>query len=133
MVAFRERSLPPTALLDAKHRVLDTIGAMVSGSRLKPGQAAIGYIRGQGGVREATVLATKIRTSAINAALVNGMFAHSDETDDVDPLTKAHPGSGVVPAALAMAEREQRSGMDVIKAVALGYDCRLPFRCRPGT
>ena len=57
---------------------------------------------------EATVLATDFKTTAINAALINGMFAHSDETDDVDPLTKAHPGSGVVPAAFAMAEREQR-------------------------
>src|SRR5208283_4288179 len=68
-----------------------------------------------------------IRTTIINAALVNGMFAHADETDDVDPLTKAHPGSGVVPAALAMAEREQRSGMELIKAVALGYDVGCRF------
>jgi 2-methylcitrate dehydratase PrpD len=127
MVAARDRGLPHKALLDTKHRVLDAIGAMVSGSRLKPGEAAIRYIRGQGGTPEATVLATDIKTSAINAALVNGMFAHSDETDDVDPLTKAHPGSGVVPAALAMAEREQRSGMDVLRAVALGYDVGCRF------
>jgi 2-methylcitrate dehydratase PrpD len=103
------------------------MGAMVSGARLKPGELAISYIRAQGGVPEASVLATDIKTSAINAALANGMFAHSDETDDVDPLTKAHPGSGVVPAALAMAEREQRSGMDLIKAVALGYDVGCRF------
>jgi 2-methylcitrate dehydratase PrpD len=120
-------------LLDAKHRVLDTMGAMVSGSRLKPGELAIRFVRAQGGVPEASVLATDIKTSAINAALVNGMFAHADETDDVDPLTKAHPGSGVVPAALAMAEREQRSGMEVIRAVALGYDvgCRFVVALGP--
>src|SRR6267143_6957162 len=110
MVAAREQSLPPKTLLDAKHRVLDALGAMVSGSQLKPGEMAIRYIRAQGGVPEASVLATNIKTSAVNAALANGMFAHADETDDVDPLTKAHPGAGVVPAAVAMAEREQRSG-----------------------
>jgi 2-methylcitrate dehydratase PrpD len=127
MVAAREQSLPPKTLLDAKHRVLDALGAMVSGSQLKPGEMAIRYIRAQGGVPEASVLATNIKTSAVNAALANGMFAHADETDDVDPLTKAHPGAGVVPAALAMAEREQRSGMELLRAVVLGYDVGCRF------
>jgi len=35
---------------------------------------AIRYIRAQGGVPEASVLATNIKTSAVNAALANGMF-----------------------------------------------------------
>ena len=69
------------------------------------------YVREQGGVPEASVLTTNIRTSAINAALANGMFGHADETDDFEPVTKAHPGCAVVPAALAMAEREGRSGI----------------------
>jgi 2-methylcitrate dehydratase PrpD len=109
------------------HRILDTLAAMVSGAHLKPGEMAIRYAREQGGVAEATVLTTDIRTSAINAALVNGMFAHADETDDFDPVTKAHPGSAVVPAALAMAEREGRSGTELLNAVTLGYDvcCRF--------
>jgi 2-methylcitrate dehydratase PrpD len=127
MVAARERSLPPKVLLDTKHRVLDALGAMVSGARLKPGELAIRYTRAQGGVPEASVLATNIKTSAINAALANAMFGHADETDDVDPLTKAHPGCSVVPAALAMAEREERSGMEVLRAVALGYDLGCRF------
>ena len=65
-------------------------------------------------------------TSAVNAALANGMFAHADETDDFEPVTKAHPGCSVVPAALAMAEREGSSGMELLRAVTLGYD----FCCR---
>jgi 2-methylcitrate dehydratase PrpD len=127
MVAAREQSLPGKVLLDAKHRILDALGAMVSGSRLEPGERAVRFIRAQGGVPEASVLATDIKTSAINAALANGMFAHADETDDVDPLTKAHPGAGVVPAALAMAERERRSGMELLRAVVLGYDIGCRF------
>lgn len=127
LVAAREQSLPPKVLLDAKHRVLDALGAMVSGSRLRAWEMAIRFVRAQGGVPEASVLATDIRTSAINAALANGMFAHADETDDVDPLTKAHPGAGVVPAALAMAERERRSGMELLRAVVLGYDVGCRF------
>ncbi len=127
MVAARDRALPPKVLLDAKHRVLDGLAAAVSGARLQPGEMATRFARAQGGAPEASVLATDIKTSAITAALVNGMFAHADETDDVDPLTKAHPGAAVVPAAFAMAEREQRSGMELLRAVALGYDVGCRF------
>ena len=116
----------PEVARETRHRILDTIAAMVSGARLKPGEAAIRFARAQGGVPEASILTTTIRTSAINAALVNGMFGHADETDDFEPVTKAHPGCAVVPAALAMGERGKGSGQDLIRAVALGYDlcCR---------
>lgn len=126
MSSTRERALPPDVTRETKHRILDTIAAMVSGARLKPGEAAIRFARAQGGISEATVLTTAIRTSAVNAALVNAMFAHADETDDFEPVTKAHPGCAVVPAALAMGERTKGSGQDLIRAVALGYDlcCR---------
>ncbi|MDA8094907.1 MAG: MmgE/PrpD family protein, partial [Betaproteobacteria bacterium] len=112
---------------EARHRILDTLAAMVSGAHLKPGEMAIKYARSQGGVAEASVVATDIRTSAINAALANAMFGHADETDDFHPETKAHPGCSVVPAALAMAEREGSSGKELLNAVTLGYDlcCRF--------
>src|SRR5437667_10073830 len=94
---------------------------------------AIRYVRAQGGAAEASVPTTNIRTSAINAALAAGMFAHADETDDFEPVTKAHPGCAVVPAALAMAEREDRSGEQLLRAVAFGYDlcCRLLMALGP--
>ena len=133
MEEARERRLAPQVAREAKHRILDTLAAMVSGAHLKPGEMAIRYARSQGGVAEATVLTTDIRTSAVNAALVNGMLAHADETDDFEPETKAHPGSAVVPAALAMAEREGRSGMELLIAVTLGYDicCRFLLALGP--
>src|SRR5688572_6712075 len=127
MVDARERALPPPAAEAAKHRILDTLAAMVSGSHLKPGEMAIRYARSQGGVEEASVVTTDIRTSAVNAALANAMFAHADETDDFHPETKAHPGCAVVPAALAMGEREARSGTELLRAVALGYDLSCRF------
>src|SRR5438128_3620161 len=133
MVAARDRQLPSEVVQAAKHRILDTLGAIVSGARLKPGEMAIRYVRAQGGAAEASVSTTNIRTSAINAALAAGMFAHADETDDFEPVTKAHPGCAVVPAALAMAEREDRSGEQLLRAVALGYDlcCRLLMALGP--
>jgi 2-methylcitrate dehydratase PrpD len=133
MAVARKHALAPHVAREARHRILDTLAAMVSGSHLKPGEMAIRYARAQGGVAEATVVATDIMTSAVNAALVNGMFAHADETDDFEPVTKAHPGSAIVPAALAMAEREARSGAELIAAVTLGYDvcCRFLLALRP--
>jgi 2-methylcitrate dehydratase PrpD len=127
MVEARERSLPPDVAREAKHRILDSLAAMVSGAHLKPGEMAIKYARAQGGVAEATVVTTDIKTTAVNAALANAMFAHADETDDFHPTTKAHPGCSVVPAALAMAEREGSSGTELLNAVTLGYDlcCRF--------
>lgn len=127
MADARERRLPPEVAQAARHRILDTLAAMVSGAHLKPGEMAIKFARTQGGAAEASILATDIKTSAINAALVNAMFGHADETDDFDPVTKAHPGCSVVPAALAMAERDGRSGEELLNAVALGYDvcCRF--------
>src|SRR6266481_3534385 len=133
MAQARDMRLAPDVAQAAKHRILDTLAAMVSGSHLPAGEMAIHFARAQGGVAEATVLATDVRTSAVNAALANGMFAHADETDDFEPVTKAHPGSHVVPAALAMAEREGRSGADLLAAVTLGYDvcCRFLLALGP--
>src|SRR5215471_5613919 len=99
--AALRRPLPPQVLEKTKHHVLDTIAAMVSGSRLKPGKKAIAYAQTLGGTREASVIGSRILTTAVNAALANGMLAHADETDDSHAPSLTHPGCGIVPAALA--------------------------------
>ena len=119
--------LPEAVVEKTKHHILDTLAAMVSGSRLLPGQRAIAFAKSIGGTKEATVIGSRFRTNAINAALTNGMLGHADETDDSHAPSLTHPGCGVVPAALAMAERNHASGEQMLRAVALGYDvgCRL--------
>ena len=114
--------LPPAVVERTKHHILDTIAAMVSGSRLLPGRKGISYVKGLGGTKEACVIGSRIVTTAINAALANGMCAHADETDDSHAPSVMHPGCGIVPAALAVAEREGSNGAAVLRAVALGYD-----------
>src|SRR5579872_5359538 len=133
MVAARDQELPDAVTLACKHRILDTLGAMVSGSRMQPGIMATRYVRVLGGEPQASVVGSDFRTTAVNAALANAMCAHADETDDFEPVTKAHPGSSVVPTALVMAESEGRSGQDLIRAVTLGYDlgCRLLMALGP--
>jgi 2-methylcitrate dehydratase PrpD len=121
------KPLPGEVAEATKHHLLDTIAAMVSGSRLRPGKKAISFARSQGGAKEATVTGSRVVTAAANAALANGMLAHADETDDSHSRSQTHPGCGVVAASLAMAERERSGGTALLRAVALGYDvcCRL--------
>jgi 2-methylcitrate dehydratase PrpD len=127
IAAATRRPLPAAVVEKTKHHILDTLAAMISGSRLGPGRHAISYVQSLGGVKEAIVAGSHIVTSAVNAALANGMLAHADETDDSHAPSLTHPGCGIVPAALAMAERQRRNGTALIRAVALGYDmgCRL--------
>ena len=115
-------TLPPEVALKTKLHVLDTIAAILSGSRLKPGALAARFVRELGGHPEATVLGTPQLTSAVNAALANGMAAHADETDDSHLKSRSHLGCAVVPAAWAVGERHGKGGQAVINAVALGYD-----------
>ena len=117
-----KRPLPEAVLEKTKHHVLDTVAAMVSGSRLLPGKKAIAYVKTLGGVKESTVIGSRVVTTAQHAALANGMLGHADETDDSHAPSLTHPGCAVVPAALAMAEREGRNGTAFLRAVALGYD-----------
>jgi 2-methylcitrate dehydratase PrpD len=116
------RSLPADVLHKAKLHILDTTAAIVSGSRLKPGQFAAAFVRSLGGRPEALVLGTDILAPAIDAALANGMAAHADETDDSHLRSRSHPGCAVIPAALAVAERYDGSGLAFTKAVVAGYD-----------
>src|SRR5262245_280063 len=121
------KPLPAAVAEKTKHHLLDTLAAMVSGSRLRPGKKAISFARAQGGVKEACVIGSRVLAPAVSAALANGMLAHADETDDSHSPSQTHPGCGVVAASLAMAERKRASGTAFLRAVALGYDvcCRL--------
>jgi 2-methylcitrate dehydratase PrpD len=122
MSEARNRELPDKVLQETKHHILDTIAAMVSGSELPPGRHAIQFARAYGGEKIATVVASDVVCGPIEAAVANGVLAHSDETDDDFTGGGAHPGSAVVPASLALGEQFGVSGMHFVRAVALGYD-----------
>ena len=126
--------LPPEVIEKAKFHLLDTLSSMVSGSQLLAGQKAIAFVEAQGISSTQAVLAgTTLRTTAINAAMANGMFAHADETDDSHAASLTHPGCGIVPAVLAAAELYGRSGTAMLRAMTLGYDvcCRLTLSLDP--
>jgi 2-methylcitrate dehydratase PrpD len=61
-------------------------------------------------------------SSPPEAAFVNGMLAHSDETDDSNEFSQSHPGCAIVPATLAAGEKFGIDGTRFLRAVTLGYD-----------
>src|SRR5262245_66007656 len=75
------RALPDAVVEKARHHILDTFAAMVSGTELTPGRLALGYAAAQGGAPEASIVGTRQRASAVNAGLAHGMRAQADETD----------------------------------------------------
>src|SRR6266481_2186805 len=106
----------------AKHHILDTFAAMISGSGLPPGRAALQFAAAYGGKEVATVVASKTVCGPIEAAFANGVLAHSDETDDSHGPSRSHPGVSIVPAAFAAGEQFAITGAHFIRAVTLGYD-----------
>src|SRR4029079_8140277 len=69
IVAARTRKLPDEVVQRAKLHLVDTMGAMIAGSRLLPGKKAIAYVKSQGGAHHAGVVGSRMVTSAPNAAL----------------------------------------------------------------
>ena len=114
--------LPAEVTGQAKLHIMDTLAAMISGSQLPPGRAALKFVKAYGGERVATVAASNIVCGPFEAAMANGMLAHSDETDDSHSPSQSHPGCAVIPAALAAGERFSIGGLQFLRAVTLGYD-----------
>jgi 2-methylcitrate dehydratase PrpD len=115
------RPLPAEVIDKAALHVLDTVAAMVSGTELPPGRVALAFARTYND-KVATIAGSTLLCGPIEAAFVNAMLAHADETDDSHAPSQSHPGCAVVPAALAVAEQFGISGSHFLRAVALGYD-----------
>ena len=107
------RALPGEVMQGAKHHILDTVAAMISGSQLPPGRQAIRFARALGGPKIATVAGSQVLCGTIDAAFANGELAHADESDDDYTAGGAHPGAAVVPAALALGEQ---AGIEIGRA-----------------
>jgi 2-methylcitrate dehydratase PrpD len=122
MAQAATRPLPDAVTEKTKHVILDTLAAMISGAELPPGKFAIQFARAYKGEKIATIAASNLLCGPIEAALVNGMLAHSDETDDTHSFSQSHPGCSVVPAGLAVGEQFGIDGSRFMRAVALGYD-----------
>ena len=115
--------LPQEVIAKAKDLVLDQVGCIMACATLPWSKAINEYVRDWGDCsKEATVAHYGYRTKAENAVFANASFGHGFEIDDRYVSAQSHPGSIVIPSALAMAEKEGVSGKDMILAVVAGYE-----------
>src|SRR5213075_1074442 len=89
-----------------------------------PARMAQCVVQRLGNSNDATVFASG-RSSAAGAALANGVASHILELDDIHKGSTIHGAAPIIPAALAVAEREHTSGEDFLLAVTLGYEAAL--------
>lgn len=108
---------------------LDGIGVTVAGIRepMGIGRVITDYVKSCGGTPEATVLGSAFKTSAADAAFANGTMCHALDFDNTWPPLN-HPTSPVLPAILAVAERENLSGRDVLLAMVLSFEVQGRMR-----
>ena len=120
-----DETLPAEAMERAGLCVLDWLGSVYAGKGAKSAVGMLLVARSLGGNPEATILADGSRSSAYVAALVNAAASHVVEMDDVHKASILHPAAPVIPAALAMAEREGASGRELLAAIVLGYEVAI--------
>jgi 2-methylcitrate dehydratase PrpD len=126
LVAFvletRFEDISSSALEMVKRQVLAVVGTTIAGADADGCAAAVQFYRELGGNQEATILFYGGRIPAHDAAFVNGVMARAlDFCDSMAP--GPHPGSAVIPAALAAAELAGGcSGRGFITAIAVGTE-----------
>jgi 2-methylcitrate dehydratase PrpD len=111
----------------AKMRVLDFLGVALAGLQIPSSRIMIEVVKELGGTKESTIVGERMKVSCTNAVLANGTMAHASDYDDDHRSATMHPGAVVVPAALALAEREGCEGSRLIEAIVAGYEviCRV--------
>jgi len=113
-------SIPDATRYLARLRMLDTIGLMLGGSTSEASSIARERARQNPGV--ATIAGAPDGVSAEWAAFANGVAAHCLDYDDTFSDSVVHPGSMIVPVALAIGEKTGASGADILTAIAGGYE-----------
>lgn len=105
--------------------IIDTLACSYAGVGTQPGEAVRQYARGFATDAGCAVVGDDLRLPMEFAALTNGTTAHALDADDGHRAASAHPGSAVIPSALAVGQDTGASGAEVVTAIAAGYEAML--------
>src|SRR5499433_169007 len=111
--------LPGRLVENLKITVLDTFGAGFVGTRQPWAQRIVAVGRALGGAPEASVIHEGWRTDIARAGFANGVLIGAFECE---PLTGSHASGTVLPAALAVCELERLAGVELLTALAVGFE-----------
>lgn len=120
--AVRSRGEPLTkaTALATSAAIVDWFAVCIGGSTAEPARRLLqALVTGPGPCR---TIGSGHSSSAETAALINGTAAHTLELDDIFAPGLYHPGAPAIAATVAVAERYGRSGADLLRSVAVGYE-----------
>jgi 2-methylcitrate dehydratase PrpD len=132
VVATKLRDIPKDVAHLGKRSVLDGIGLALAGAASECGHIAQKYLQqlGIASDKGSTVIGSALRLPARFAAFANGLAIHADDYDDTQLAVAkdrvygllTHPTAPALPPALALAERDRRSGADLMLAYQVGVE-----------
>ncbi|MDB6141929.1 MAG: hypothetical protein JWP80_973 [Pseudomonas sp.] len=102
----------------AQDRILDTLSTAIAAVDLPVPSVAAQLVGSNAG--PASIIGRAATVPAVDAAFVNATLVNGRTQDDF--LCKSHPGAVTLPAALAIADEFGGSGVDLIDAIAAGYE-----------
>lgn len=124
-LSLNDATIAPEVKALAKTFFIDCLGCMIAGAHGRPSQIATDYCEKIYGKekQDATILATGgKKLNVCSAAFINGISSHFHDYDDVLPTLNGHPSAAVLPAVLALSEREDVSGDDALNAYIVGVE-----------
>lgn len=123
--AFTLEQVTPKALAVARRAITDTIGVTFAGIPEPCTQALLAVPGVATSPGSSLILGTDRRTSALDAALVNGTAAHALDYDDFCAVLGGHQSVPLVPALFAVAEERRFSGLRLLAAYIVGVETEL--------
>jgi len=133
--------IPSDVIELGKKSILDGLGLALAGSVAKSGELVHRHLQTLGCLGSASVIGTALRVPPRFAAFANGIAIHADDYDDTQLAVAkdrvygllTHPTAPVLPAALAVAERDGRSGRDLLQAYHVGVEveCKIAEAIHP--
>jgi 2-methylcitrate dehydratase PrpD len=115
-------SLTAATVAAARDVTLDTLGAILAGSRLTENARLADLAAERSGSRAATLVGHGRKAEPMLAALANGTAGVSLEMDEGNRWGGGHPAIHVLPATLAVAEELAVDGRRFIEALVAGYE-----------
>lgn len=116
------RELPQAVIHHAKRALLDWCAALLAGTRVSPAVNLVRAHRAELGCGRSSLPGFGTTAFAATAAWINGSASHAVEFDDIYREAIYHPGSPTIAAALAVAEECGASGLDLLRAITVGYE-----------
>ena len=115
---------PPAEVATAARRVIiDWFAAALAGGAQPPATLLIEALAAEElGRGRAMLYPGGLRAPLRSAALINGAASHTLEVDDIYRPGLYHPGTVVIPAALAAAQARGADGGCFLRAVIAGYE-----------